>query len=132
MRDVLAGGSGPRALERIGQQRVIYHVQRQTDRWPDENATDRACVDNADAHVAYAASGRKGQDVDGAQTEIDKGGPSPRRKGENNAAELLAETAGCPQRLAPRIDFPIDTLKKCQSVHRQAMLVFFAIDKHFQ
>jgi hypothetical protein len=56
----------PRPLERIGQEGVIYYAQKQTDRWPNENATDRACIDNADARVAYDANDWKGQDVDAA------------------------------------------------------------------
>jgi hypothetical protein len=64
---------------------------------------------------------------DGAEAKIIKGGRSPCRKGENNAAQLLAEAAGRPEGLVSGVDFPIDTLKKCQSVHRQAMLVFLAL-----
>jgi hypothetical protein len=56
---------------------------------------------------------------------------SSSREGENNAAQFTAETAGRPEGLAPRVDFPIHILKKCQPVHRQAMFIFFAIDEHF-
>ena len=53
-------------LERIGQEGVVYYAQKQTDRWTNENATDRACIDNADARIAYDANGWKGQNADGA------------------------------------------------------------------
>jgi hypothetical protein len=47
VRGMMGGGSGPRPLERIGQEAVIYYAQKQTDHWPNENATDRASIDNA-------------------------------------------------------------------------------------
>ena len=55
----------------------------------------------------------------------------PSRESKNNAAQLLAETAGRLEGLVPEIDFPIHVLKKCQPVHRQAMFIFFAIDVQF-
>ena len=58
-------GGLPRPIERIEQGGVIYYAQKQTNHWPNENATDRACIDNADARVAYDANGGKRQDVDG-------------------------------------------------------------------
>ena len=63
---MMDAGPGPRLLERIGREGVICYAQKQTDRWPNENATDRACIDNADARVAYDANGWNGQDVDNA------------------------------------------------------------------
>jgi hypothetical protein len=59
-------GSRPRPLERMGQDGVICYAQKQTDRWPNENATERAWIDNIDARVTYDANGRKGKDVNGA------------------------------------------------------------------
>jgi hypothetical protein len=57
----------PRPPERIGlEEGVTYYAQKQTDHWPNENATDRARIDNAEARVAHEANGWKGQDVDGA------------------------------------------------------------------
>jgi hypothetical protein len=67
----------------------------------------------------------------GPKATINKGGRSPDSEGENNAAQLLAEAAGRPEGLVPGVDFPIHLLKKCQAVHRQAMLIFFAIDEEF-
>ena len=92
-----------------------------------KNKTDRAGIDNADARVAYDTNGWKGPDIDEAQTKADEGGRSRCRKGENNPAQFLTKTAGRPEGLAPGVDFPIDTLKKCQSVHRQTMFVFLVI-----
>ena len=57
---MMGAGTGPRPLERIGQEGVVYYAQKQTDRWPNDNATDRACIDNADARVAYDANGWMG------------------------------------------------------------------------
>jgi hypothetical protein len=53
-------GSGSYPFEQIGPERVVYHVRNQTNRWPDENATYRARLGNADASSAYDANGRKG------------------------------------------------------------------------
>ena len=56
------------ALSGLGEEprfRVRETAQKQTDRWPNDNATDRARIDNADARVAYDANGGKRQDVDG-------------------------------------------------------------------
>ena len=84
-------------------------------------------MDNADARVAYDANGWKCPDVDEVQTKTDEGGRSPCRKGEDNPAQIPTKTAGRAEGLAPEVDFPMDFLKKCQSVHRQAMFVFLAI-----
>jgi hypothetical protein len=62
----MGGAQGPRPLERIGQEGVTYYAQKQTDHWPNENATDRVRIDSADTRLAYDANGWKGQDVDGA------------------------------------------------------------------
>jgi hypothetical protein len=59
------------------------------------------------------------------------GGRNPGGESKNNAAQLLAETAGRPEGLVPGVNFAIHILKKCQPVHRQAMFVFFAIDEQF-
>ena len=64
------------------------------------------------------------------------------RESENNAAALPADAAGCPEELNLRywaawvmlvsgVDFPIEIAKVRQSVHRQAVFVFFALDVHF-
>ena len=60
------GTQGSRPLERMRQEGVTYHAQKQSDHGPNENATGRARIDNADARVAYDANGWNGQDVDNA------------------------------------------------------------------
>jgi hypothetical protein len=126
-----AGGE-PAGLrfEQMKQGRVTLDAQKQTDHRPNEHAAYRARLDNADSSSAYDARSRKGREAD---TKIDnpEDGSCPRRTGEDNAAQFLAETAGRPEGLASGIDFPIQMLKKRQSVHRQAMFVFFAVDEHF-
>ena len=96
----------------MGQVGVIYYAQTHTDRWPNENATDRAYLDNCDSSFAHDANGRKGEDGATTKAKTNKGGRSPSREGENNAAQFLAETAGRPEGLAPGVDFPIHILKK--------------------
>jgi hypothetical protein len=86
-----------RRLERIRQQRVIYDAQKQTTYRPHENATYRARLDNADTSIANDASGRQGNEAVATEATTNKDRSSPRRKSENNAAELLAETAGSPE-----------------------------------
>jgi hypothetical protein len=83
-----------RRLERIRPQRVIHDAQTQTTHRPHENATYRARLDNADPGVANDAGGRKGNEAVATEATTNKGRSSPRRESENNAAELVAETAG--------------------------------------
>jgi hypothetical protein len=63
------------------------------------------------------------------------GRSSPSRRGDNNAAKLPAETArrakGQDAALVSGIDFPIQVVKVREPLHRQAVLVFFALDVHF-
>jgi hypothetical protein len=99
-------------IEQIGPERVVYHAQNETNRWPDENATDRARLDNPDAGSADDANGRKGRQDGTTDEKTNKGGRSPRRQGENKPAKLLAETAGRLEGLVSRIYFPIQTLQK--------------------
>jgi hypothetical protein len=86
-----------RRVERIRQQRVIYYAQKQTTYRPHENATCRARLGNADTSVANDASGRKGNEPVATEATTNKDRSSPRRESENNAAELVAETAGSPE-----------------------------------
>jgi hypothetical protein len=86
-----------RRLERIRQQRVIYDAQKQTTYRPHDNTTYRARLDNADTSIANDASGRQGNEAVATEATTNKDRSSPRRKSENNAAELLAETAGSPE-----------------------------------
>jgi hypothetical protein len=75
--------------------------------------------------------------------KTNKDGSSPRRESENNATGFPAEAAGCPVGLELRycsnqstlvsgIDSPIKIAKVRQSVHRQAVFVFFAVDVFHQ
>jgi hypothetical protein len=74
----------------------IHDAQKQATYRPDENATDRARLDNADTRVANDAGGRKGNEA--AATEAtNKERSGPRRESEIDAAELIAETAGSPE-----------------------------------
>jgi hypothetical protein len=78
-------------------------VQKQTNAHrPNENATHRAWLDDAYTSATYDANCGKGsEDAAYAATETtaNKDGSSPRRESENNAAELPAEAAGCPEGL---------------------------------
>jgi hypothetical protein len=118
-------------FERMEPERVVHYAQRQTDHRPNENAADRAHLDNLDSSPAYDANGRNGSESGTTKTKTNKGGRCSRREGEDNAAQVIAEAAGGPGRLASRIDFPIHILKKRQSAHRQAMVVRFAFDVLF-
>jgi hypothetical protein len=73
-----------------------HDAQKQTTYRPDENPTGRARLDNADTSVANDAGCGKGNGAAATEaTNEDRSGP--RRKSENNAAELVAETAGSPE-----------------------------------
>jgi hypothetical protein len=65
---------------------------------PNENATYRERLDNADTSVAYDADGRRAKEDAATEETINKDGSSPRRKSENNA-EFPAKTAGSPEGL---------------------------------
>jgi len=77
----------------------------------------------------------KGSEDATTETTADKGGSNPRCQSENNAAKLSAEAAGCPKEqdaaLVSGIDFPIQIVKVRQPLHRQAVVVSFAVDVHF-
>ena len=78
--------------------RRIQYVQKQTDAHrPNENATHRARLDQADTSAAFDACGRKAKENAATETTANKGGSTPRRESENNAAEFPAETAAGPQ-----------------------------------
>jgi hypothetical protein len=86
-------------IERIREQRVIYDAQTQTDHWSNENAIYRAFLDNADTGVANDAIRWRGNEAAEAEATTNTDGSSQRRESANNAAELLAETAGVPERI---------------------------------
>ena len=67
---------------------------------PDENATGRARLDNADTRAANDAGGGKGNGAVATEA-TDKDRSGPRREGDNHAAELVAETAGSPEGANP-------------------------------
>jgi hypothetical protein len=98
--------------------------------------------DHADTSAASDANGRRAKEDAAAEKTTNKDGSSPRRESENNATGFPAEAAGRPEGLKLRycfnqstlvsgIDFPIKIAKVRQSVHRQAVFVFFAVDVHF-
>jgi hypothetical protein len=62
----------PSLFERTGPERVIHNAQRQIDHWPNENAADRACLDNCDAGSAYSANSRKGEEGATTSAETNK------------------------------------------------------------
>jgi hypothetical protein len=75
-------------------------AQNQATYRPDENATGRARLDNADTSVANDAGGGKANGAAATEaTNKDRSGP--RRESENHAAEFVAETAGSPESANP-------------------------------
>src|ERR1700737_2585825 len=94
------------------QERVNHHAPRQTDDRPNENAAPRARLGNAFTSVANA-NGRKGGENTTTKAKAHENRSSARRKGKNNAARFVAETAGSPEGINPfwgltsGIDFPI-------------------------
>jgi hypothetical protein len=119
-------------IEQIRWERVIYHAQNQADYRPNENATRRARLDNDDTNDG---NGRKGEEGATTKARTNKDGSNPRREGENNAAQLLAETARSPEgnlrQLTAGVDFPIEIAKVRQPFHRQAVFVLFALNVLF-
>jgi hypothetical protein len=89
-------------IERVRQERVILHAQKQNDYRPNENATHRARLDNGYTSATNDANGRK--DKEGAKTKAttNNDGSNPRREGENNAAQLLADAAESPEGIPGR------------------------------
>jgi hypothetical protein len=107
-----------------------------------EDATYRERLDVADTSAAYDANGRRAKKDYATETTADKDRSSPRRESENNAAKLHAKTARSSEGLKCKYltawlmlvsggDFLIDPAKVRQSVHRQPVFVFFALDVHF-
>ena len=82
------------AFEQIRQERVSYHAQKQTNNRPNENATRRARLDDADTSAANDANCRKGSEDAATKAGNNKDRSGPSRESENNAAELLAKTEG--------------------------------------
>jgi len=74
----------------------IHDAQKQATYGPDENATGRARLDNADTRAANDAGSGKGNGAVATEA-TNKDRSSPRRESENHAAELVAETAGSPE-----------------------------------
>ena len=104
----------------------IHDVQNQATYRPDENATDRARLDNADTSVANDAGGRKGYGAVATEA-TNRGRSGPRRESEIDTAEFIAETAGSPEwanppdrssRLVSGVDFLVEIAKVGQSFHR--------------
>jgi len=79
------------AFEQIGQERVICHAQKQANYRPNETATYPR-FGNSDDVV-----GGKSKEGAAIKARTNKDGSNQRREGENNAAQLLAETAGSPE-----------------------------------
>src|SRR5258708_39265938 len=71
----------------------IHDAQKQATYGPDENATGRARLDNADTRAANDAGSGKGNGAVATEA-TNKDRSSPRRESENHAAEQVAETAG--------------------------------------
>jgi hypothetical protein len=93
--------STPADFERIRQERVIQHAQEQADNQPNENAAHWARLDHAYSSSANDADGRKGEEGGRTKATSNKDGSSARGEGENNAAQFLAETAGCSEGINP-------------------------------
>ena len=79
------------------QERVNHHAPRQTDDRPNENAAPRARLDNALTSAANDAYGRKAEEGVTTKAKANKNRSFAGRKGENNAAQFIAETAGSPE-----------------------------------
>jgi hypothetical protein len=127
-------------FEQIRRERVSYYAQKQINYRPNENATYRARLDNADTSAANDANCRKGSEDAATEAGNNKDRSGPCRESENNAAELLAETAGHSEGptaekielcLISGVDLLIEIAKVRQSFHRQAVFVFFALQVHF-
>jgi hypothetical protein len=138
------GGSGPPSTSVVTDLlAVVEDAQKQTNAHrPNENATHRAWLDDAYTNATYDANCGKSSEVAAYETQANKARSSPRRESANNAAELPAEAAGCPEgpkfqywtaqlMLVSGVDFQIEIAKVRQSAHRQAVLVFFVLDVHF-
>jgi hypothetical protein len=122
---------------------VVQDAQKQTSAHrTNENATSREPLDEADTGAAYDADGRKTRQSAATEKTTHKDGSSRRRESKNDAAELAAEAAGCPEGLKSQhcaiwlmsvlgVDFPVEILKIGQPVHRQPVFVLFALDVHF-
>ena len=76
------------ALERIRPDPVIQHAERKPGHRSNENAARWARLERADTNRRKIDEGAPAK----AKT-ISKDGSSPRREGQDNAAEFLAETA---------------------------------------
>ena len=85
-------------LERTRQERVIQHAKNQTDYRPNENAVHSARLDSDDTNDAH---GRMGDEGATTRANTNKDGSSSHREGENDAARLLAETAGSSEGINP-------------------------------
>jgi hypothetical protein len=119
-------------FEQTNQEFVIYHAQKRSNYRPNEHATDPV--------RGYSDDIVSGKSNEGATTNarIRKDQGNQRREGENNAAQLAAETAGSTDgiaknkdQLASRVVFPIEIVKVRKCFHRQAVFVFFACDALF-
>src|ERR1700674_1390828 len=81
----------------MGQERVNHHAPRQTDDRPNENAATPMRLDNALTSAANDAYGRKAEEGATTKAKTNKNRSIAGRKGENNAAQFVAETAGSPE-----------------------------------
>jgi hypothetical protein len=113
----------------------VQDAQKQTNIYrPNDNATPRARLD-ADTRAAQDANCGKASEDAATETAANKDRSSPRGQSENKPEELAAEAAGCSKgqhaALVPGVDFPVNVVKVRQPLHRQAVLVFFALDVPF-
>jgi hypothetical protein len=74
-------------FEQTKQEQVIYHAQKQANYRPNETATYPR-FGNSDDIVGW-----KSKEAAATKARTNKDGSNQRREGENNAAQLLAETA---------------------------------------
>jgi hypothetical protein len=131
-------------IERTRMARVIGDARKQIDTHrPDERAACPARLDRAHAS-AHAANRRRGNATPALEKTDTQDGSGPDRESADHAAQLAAKAAAGPEGLmrlqlrqaklpdlASGIDFSIESAKIGQSVHRQAVLVLFAIDVYF-
>jgi len=92
-------------------QRVSDHAQSQTNHWPDENTTDRACLGNADSNSAYDAVSWKDEENLTTKDGTEKDGRCSHRQSKNNAAQFFTKTTSSSKGLVSRINFAIQSAK---------------------
>jgi hypothetical protein len=116
---------------KFGGNALSCHAQKQTRNCrPDENATRSVWRGIANAAFDAGGWGRRDKSEAG-ETTPSAAGSGSRGKSENKPAQVTSETAGRAKdqtELVSGVVFPVEILQVGQSLHGQAVLVFFAFD----